>query len=268
MPKISIHTSDRTHSLVKAIESQLGDTNVELLVRTAKEAQWVFSNADSEYALVSPLEYAAHQSDYSILTGACVSAVSATADILLVINKGLKTIGSLAVAGDSEFETVLAQIVLKEKFGLAPVIRSLSADILSSLHMHDAVLLTREDAASVNLEPYAVLDLVDEWFDLTQMPLVREIVIGWNDKIEPHIDAIVRAAGIRADANALEALQETANEQLPGDDIYLLPGHYRYLMDEGAEDSLNAFYRLAFFHGFLRDIPQLNFWIEEMVSSS
>ena len=119
---------NRTQPLLHALESCFQGTEVELLCGSEKDAEWSFENAESEYALVSPLVYAAHQGDYSILGGACIAAVSSTNDVLLVMKKGLKSISSIAVSDDAALEVMLTWIVLKEKFGIAPSVRPLKGE--------------------------------------------------------------------------------------------------------------------------------------------
>ncbi len=268
MPKLSAPILHRTQPLLNELDALFTGTGVELLCQSQDDVRWSFENAGSEYALVSPLVYAAHQGDYSILGGACVAAVSSTDDLLLVINKGLASIASIAVSDDFSMETILTWIVLKEKFDISPLARPFKGDWLHALETYDAALVTRETTSTIDLSQYAVLDIIDEWFDFISLPFVREILIGWNDKIESEHDAIVRDAGNNADRLALENLMEWENEMSLHDAVHTIPGHYRYRFDEDVVEGLNTFYRFAFFHGYLRDIPELHFRQQEMTPAS
>jgi len=71
------------------------------------------------------------------------------------------------------------------------MVRPLKGDWMQALDAYDAVLLSRDTSSTIDASRFAVIDVIDEWYDLTLLPFVRELFLGWNDKIESGHEALV-----------------------------------------------------------------------------
>jgi len=106
--------------------------------------------------------------------------------------------------------------------------------------------------------------MFDEWFDLTQLPFLREVFVGWDARMDPAMDDAVRRAGDVVDAAVLRTLDEEMRGRGSSPDATAtLPPHYRYCFTPDAQEGLQTFFQMAFFHGLRKDIPNFRFWTPE-----
>lgn len=231
------------------------------------DASWKLQESETDLALLSPLFFGKRESDLALLGGACVAAVGATGEWLLHFQAGLRSIRTVGYFGERGMPTILAEIILKEKYGMHPRMQQLpapsAATPLDALLSTVDALLTTSDAQRADILSPSHIDLIDEWYDMTQLPLVREVFIGWEARLSGAIDAAIRAAGEKADTVALQ----TVDEKMHGGDslnaIEAIPSHFRYRYSDDVVEGLQVFFQLAFFHGLHRDIPDLVFWEPE-----
>ena len=233
---------------------------------TASEASWSLAESMTDLALVSPLFFGKRESDVALMGGACVAAVGATGEWLLHFHRGLRSIGTVGYFGERGMATILAEIILKEKYGMHPRLQQLPtpADAAASRALFDSVdaLLTTGDAQRAHIDSPSHIDIIDEWFDMTQLPLVREVFIGWETRIDAAIDAAIRTAGEAADNEALRQLDAKMQGRGSDSELEALPAHFRYRFTEDVAEGLEEFFRLAFYYGLHRDIPDFVFWTE------
>jgi predicted solute-binding protein len=243
--------------LLEALREAAGDSVRIEMLPTEEEVAWRLREGECDAALVSPLVYAADQSEYILLPGGCVAAVSATDDLLLTFNPGLHHFGTVGAVGVAAADRMLCEIVLREKYGMSPEFRDAQGSVDEVLAWADAVLEARE-AAKQSSAIENTLDVIDEWFDMTQLPYVRSVIAARESAVTDSLAKIVETAGTRADLEVLEYLKSRLEEQFSPDERHVLPGHYRYVFDDAAREGLNEFFRLAFFYGLHRDVPLLN----------
>lgn len=227
----------------------------------AADAAWQLLEQQVTMGLVHPLVAGRNTAELSLIERAGIFAVGPTGDSLLVFNPGLRDFSSIGVRALDDPDSILASVVLREKFDMSPVLRQYDGPIDDALRLCDAVLVTGSDAVA-RAEGRATIDIVDEWYDFTELPFPRAVAAAWNHLVtQPEADALVRAAAT-ADRQSLDLLEGRMKDQALGDLMHLVPGHYRYTLDEDALEGMTEFLRLAFLHGLSRDIPTFKFWSE------
>ncbi|MEX1139184.1 MAG: MqnA/MqnD/SBP family protein [Bacteroidota bacterium] len=206
-------------------------------------------------AFLSPLDYARHGGNYQIVPGLCASSTEPTGTIRLYINPNRKNISNLAVDIRVTSEIILARIVLLEKFPNLPSGKQ-NLTILPMLPDPKAMLAKADAALVVNLAPSKgpgdlfSLDLVEEWNDLTGLPYVHGVWVVREDRFTED------------EARGLLTAKEAGVAELPGRELDLGKyfGAFSYEMNHQQVESLLEYFRYAFFHGVLGDIPELNFF--------
>lgn len=261
MATLVTQINEHNRVLIDALALSMGPM-LTLRDMPASEAAWTLFESEADFALASPLLYGQRESDMTLLGGACVSAVGATGEWLLHFNSGLHSIETVGYFGERGMSTMLAEIVLKEKFGMAPRLLQVSGEAQQALASVDA-LLTTDDLQRTGFDSPSHIDIIDEWFDMTQLPLVRELFIGWETRMDAVIDAAVRSAGELVDAEALHAVEVMMEQRDTLLETEAIPAHFRYRITEDALEGLEAFLQMAFFHGLHRDIPDIVFWKDE-----
>lgn len=123
---------------------------------------------------VSSIEYAAHAEDLLLFPRVSITTDGAVDSIILVSNRRIEKIGSVALTGDSATSVVLLKILLRQRFGIEPDYVPLEGDYREALKTHDAVLLIGDQALEVcySGEWKWGYDLGAGWKDLTGLPMV------------------------------------------------------------------------------------------------
>jgi predicted solute-binding protein len=196
-------------------------------------------------AFLSPIEYAKEYRESRIIPRIGVVSEGESQSVLLVFNEQIRKLQTVAVDPAFPSEIVLTNIVLKEKYDTTPQFIPITGTIDEAFTKADAVL-------AVDREAFAVrgirnkLDLVDEWFDLTEMSFVHGMwVVRENALTTDDVNGLI------ASVQPAEALHEVDSEGKE----YL--GNFRYELDDEAVASLNEFFRMAYYHGILTDIPDV-----------
>lgn len=221
---------------------------------TESEADWLFVERECGAGLVSPLAYAAREGEVSILPGLAVGEIGDTGSLVLRFAPQQRDIRRVLYPIGARMDQILASIVLREKYDLTPQFLAVDPADLHVREEGDAVLLTDPDALDDGI------DIVDEWFDYTQLPFVRSIVVGWNDMVDETVLEPIRRIGEEGDEESVRLLDTVMQGHLSPDQRHQVFSHRRYLLDETMQDALRVFYHFAFLHGQLRDVPDLTLW--------
>ncbi|MCZ7554975.1 MAG: hypothetical protein M5R41_01060 [Bacteroidia bacterium] len=258
MLSLVYHRSGRNGELIEAVRRAAED-GITLHEALPAHVDWMLLEQQADAALASPLLYGQREGDLVLLPGASLTASGATADVFLHFREGLKTIATLGYYGEADINTMLAQVILKEKYGMAPRLSRLTQPPAEALTVVDALLLAQKEDAPAAL-PQSAIDLYDEWFDMTQLPFVREVFLAWEAMVTPEFAEAVRTAGEMLDDAALRQLEHHMEHERPEVETSTIPPHYRYRFTDDAGEGLRMFFQLAFFHGLHRDIPDFRIW--------
>jgi len=218
-------------------------------------------------AFLSPIDYGRHGGDYRIVPRISISSSRATGTITLYINQNVRNIHRLAVDIRMTSEIILAKIILLEKFS------NLSSDtatiqFIPMMPNVDEMLAKADAALVVNHYPgqfvstnlFAV-DLVQEWRDLTELPYVHGIWVGREDRLsEETISLLIE--GQKKGESMLRSVAEKMSPEIkrPADECQKYLESFRYSLGEAEEESLSEFFRYAYYHGSLGDVPECNFF--------
>jgi predicted solute-binding protein len=218
-------------------------------------------------AFLSPIDYARHGGEYCILPNVCAASSAPTGTIQLILKSELRNIERVAVDIRYTSEIILAKILLLEKFRNEPTSSSslqflpMMPDVDMMLAKADAALIVNSSPSTRNDRNHFVLDLVEEWFDLTELPYVHGFWVGRETELlENEASALLNAKnqGVLLRSNIAEAYAQKHNIALAAARDYLQTFSYDFGKHE--EDSLAEFFHYAFFHGAIGDIPDLRYF--------
>ena len=196
-------------------------------------------------AFLSPIDYARDCSAYSILPRVGVVSEGESRSVLLLFRERARKIATIAADPSSISEIVLAHLVLAEKYDTIPTVVPFSGSIDQALEKADAVLCFGDVAYDLR-ERKNTLDLVDEWKDITDLPYVHGFwVIRENALTPAEVNAVVETS-----RQGVSKLDEIAP-----DGEYLK--RFSYDLTEEAFSALGEFFRMAYYHGILKDIPEV-----------
>ena len=121
--------------------------------------------------LISSIEYL-RTPDLKIVPGLCIASPERVRSVILLCRVPPEAIKTLALDTSSRTSVVLAQILLRERYGVAPSVTEMPPDIDAMLAGHDAALMIGDKAMKVGREGLMVLDLAEEWHAWTGLPFV------------------------------------------------------------------------------------------------
>ncbi len=209
-------------------------------------------------AFLSPIDYAREYAMYRILPGVAVVAEGESRSALALFNEHLHSIKSLAVDARSSSEIVLAHLVMAEKYDTVPKIIPFIGSVEQALDKADAVLCVGDEALHM-MDHTNKLDLVDEWEDITGMPFVHGMWVAREKAFSPsETNNLIESA-----RRGVERVDEYVQSAPAG---YF--EQFGYEFNQAAITSLTEFFRMAYYHGILQDIPDVKFHSLDGMSDS
>jgi chorismate dehydratase len=218
----------------------------ELVEGAPAQLAYELRQAALDGAFLSPIDYARDYSRLMLVPDVGAVSEGESGAILLVFHEKTRKIETVCADPAFASEVVLAHLVLVEKYGIAPQIVPFAGPWEEALGKADAVLAAGDEALSLARTPNK-MDLVDEWKDITEFPYVHGVwAVRENALTERELRLIVEGTRL-------------GEKQLPTGAEMGFFHHFRYRLDEPAVNGLTEFYRMAYYHGILKDIPEIRF---------
>jgi chorismate dehydratase len=126
---------------------------------------------DADVGLIPAAEYQCIP-DLRVLPGLAIASKKKVESVLFVSRKPVHKVRTVALDTSSRTSAVLVQLLLRRKFLLRPQYRSAAPDLDRMLEGHDSALIIGNPALLVDRDRYYVLDLVEQWVELTGKPFV------------------------------------------------------------------------------------------------
>jgi predicted solute-binding protein len=142
-----------------------------------------------------------------IIRGAGIAAHGAVRSILLISKVAPAEIRTLALDASSRTSVVLARIVLRDRYGATPRCITMPPDLSTMLEAADAALVIGDPALRIDplQAPHTALDLGQEWFQMTGLPMVFAVWAGRPEVVTPEIELAFRDSA-RCGAEHLEEI--------------------------------------------------------------
>jgi chorismate dehydratase len=199
-------------------------------------------------AFLSPIDYAREYSRCRIVPSVCVCSEEESAAVCLVFHAGLPRVESIAIDPSAGSEVVLAHLIFAEKYDSAPTMVPMAGTVDQALEQTDAVLLLGDSARKVRGNKQK-LDLVDEWKDMTGLPYVHGFWVAPEETLSPSELRLIVESGHQGAAHLEDFSPDTA---------YL--SRFGYQLNEEALSGLSEYFRMAFYHGILKDLPDIKLY--------
>jgi len=148
-----------------------------------------------------------------IIRGTGIACRGRVRSILLISRVSPDRIRTLATDSSSRTSVMLARILLAKRFAVEPALLSMPPDLPSMLEAADAALIIGDPALHLDPStiPFYVLDLGEEWLELTGLPMVFAVWAGKPSVIRPEMAEIFQASC----SFGLQRLQEIAKLEGP-----------------------------------------------------
>jgi chorismate dehydratase len=244
---------------------------VDLLPELSSQNALRLKSRELDVALLSPIDYARNSDEYLMVPNICASSTG-NRTMLLHFREGLRKINTIAADIGLTSELVLAKIILIEKYDtnpqfipMAPTNPASTPDVAAMLAEADAALLVGGPALLSSLDTKCNIDLVEEWVDLTDLPYVHAIWLSHRNSLSPSKVSLLRQScdeGRRHLRNIALAASREGQGTPKECESYL--ASFNFNLDEEVIEGISEFYRYAFYHGILGEVPEMRFYLPEL----
>lgn len=197
----------------------------------------------------------------TVLPGLAIAATHEVRSVLLVSKVPIGEITAVALDENSRTSAALVRMILRDRYGLAPIFRQARADLDEMLAQADAALIIGDPALTVQRERYVVLDLAGEWLEMTGLPFVFAVWAARDEVATAELVAPFTESFETGLAELDQIVAETATET--GLSPAVLRDYFtrnlRYRMGPAERAGLAEFLRRAELHGLTSRPSALRF---------
>lgn len=215
-----------------------------------------------DVATIPSIEYARHP-EFTIVSDACIACDGPVRSVKLYGRVPVEDIQTLGLDVGSRTSAALTKVLLRERFGIVPKLRSLPIGVELGDMPADAVLVIGDRGmAPVNKTFEFVWDLGEEWSRWTGLPFVFSLWVA-----RPGVDlrglektlALARDAGLTRLAEI--ARQEAPQTGIPEEDcLSYLRDHLEFRFGRRQQQGLERFFALAAKHRLAPEGVTLRFY--------
>ncbi len=213
---------------------------------------------------LSPIDLAKDSSSLVVVPDVGLWSNGGSSSVTVHFRAGLHDIETLAVDPAFASEAILAKIIFSEEFSANPQIVPVSGGVEQMLAHADAALLVGDAALREAAFYPDALDLTESWVQMTELPFLHGLWCAREEDLTQEIVHILQV-GRRADTDALSgiAARVAGEKRFPGLSSDILREHlegFSYDLPEDAIDGMREFFRFAYYHGALPDIPEIRMY--------
>jgi len=204
-----------------------------------------------------------------ILPDAVIASKNDVRSILLVSQKPIEQVETIAADTSSRTSVVLTQVLCQKLWGGAREMRPMAPDVDSMLAACDAALLIGDSALRLDPAKYRSYDLAAEWRKLTGLPFVFAVwALRMSALSETSRDPDPATVLSRSRDHGTEPRNIATIARLWAPHLQLsetaiteyLTQHIDYKLDPENRAGLELFYRYAAELGVIPEVPSLRFY--------
>jgi chorismate dehydratase len=219
--------------------------------------------ADSQVdaALVPVIEYQ-RIPNISLIPDVCVGSKNEVLSVVLVSKQSdISNVQSVALDESSRTSAALVKIIFREFVGTEPSWMTQSPNLNAMLEQHDAALMIGDPAMTFPRRDITVWDLAGLWHRYTGLGFVFAM---WMVRKEAVKQAqLIDFAGARSEGVVcIEEIVDYFQSRIPLERDQLvsyLSESISYYLDGKMRRGLDLYFQLAWKHGLIEDLWQLNF---------
>ncbi len=223
------------------------DPRMELVIDYPSRLADALAAGQLDVAMIPSIEYARHP-EFSIISDVCIACDGPVRSVKLYGRVPVEDVRTLALDEGSRTSAALARILLKERFGVVPELRTLPIGVELNDVPADAVLMIGDRGmAPVNRVFEFVWDLGEEWSRWTGLPFVFSL---WVARPGVDLRGVERTLATARDVG-LTRLAEIARREAPligvaeADCLSYLRDHLEFRLGRRQRQGLERFFALA-----------------------
>jgi chorismate dehydratase len=248
------------------------------ILSTPAECADQLANGSVDIGLIPSIEYQRIKGS-KIIAGPVVASRHRVRSVLLISNKPMWEVKTLACDSGSRTSVALAQILLHEIYRVKPELRTQAPDIAQMLGQCDAAVVIGDTALKfmeenerpnaekqksylkLSPEPLLVFDMVERWKTLTGLPFVFAFWAARSGFQDVNVTALLKASrdfGVASTTVIAERYSETLSMKKEYLQEYL-DHNVHYFMDEASSEGLRIFYEKAARIGAIKAVRPVEF---------
>ncbi|MCS7192888.1 MAG: menaquinone biosynthesis protein [Armatimonadetes bacterium] len=195
-----------------------------------------------------------------IVADVALSSDGAVRSVLLISKVPLFQIETIAVDKGSRSSLLLLKILMAERFGIAPLLFPAEPKLEAMLERADAALLIGDAALLAQVSPFwQVIDLGQEWKNLTGLPFVFAVWVIGNKAFETEIANWLIKAKVEGLRNLETIIDEEAQKRSLDQKLvrHYLTECIHYDLTDSHLKSIRTFSELCIKHGFLPSVREV-----------
>ncbi len=205
--------------------------------------------------------------DLAVIPNVAIAATRAVRSILLVSEKPLDQVRTVALDTSSRTSVALLKVIFAKWLGGPREYASAAPDLPRMLANHDAALLIGDPALQVDRARYHTLDLAEEWIARTGKPFVfafwaLRVAVLEADRSAKIVGMFQRSRDHGIEPANLETIVREWTPRLNLTEAIVrayLTTNIHYFLDAPALEGLSLYYRYAEECGALPQAPVLRF---------
>lgn len=219
-------------------------TGVDAVWGTPSEINAALIRGDVDMGPISSIEYARHRDLFEVVPGMGISARGEVGSVLLFLNGKPEHVRRIAVDRASATSVVLLRQIMRQKYGIDPLLVPITADLDRMLARCDGALIIGDAALGAKRHSELMtLDLAAEWFNMTGLPFVFALWVARKDALSRRGEQVRRLIAMLHHSldQGLAALDEVA---LSAEDRRYL-GRLRYRLEKDDNRGMDLFFEMA-----------------------
>jgi chorismate dehydratase len=197
---------------------------------------------DLDVTLVSSIELG-RIPDLTVIPGLAIGSLGAVRSVLLVSRRPLVEIATLALDPASRTSNALAEVLLRERYGISPSAQECSGTMEEALATHDAVVRIGDQALfTASPAGATILDLGQAWTEWTSLPFVYAVWAARDGVLDQGLCEAFHASSRQGQAAVGEIAKAAPDPELGR--VYLTR-HVRYGLGKKELAGLSRFLELA-----------------------
>lgn len=249
---IAVPDSPMYAPLVANIDSIAAARGFDILRLPEVECADMLLRNHAKLALVSPLGYGSGvgRADYRIVPGPAYINQGLTYTASIYMRENADDLRTCVSPHARDFVPRLGAMILNEKFGLPLAVEPVKPEpVAALLAQYDVVIDWGFDA-----QQKVVLDISDEWSDLTSLPLPMLMWVCRPDEMPENLAEIVQSF-VAADVQPIQIAERTyhgANAEREGSILWQ--------WSDELEPALHKIFEMMFFLQLIPEIPAIKLW--------
>lgn len=222
-----------------------------------------------DVGLIPSIEYARGSDPYWIVPEVAIASFGPVLTVRLFWKGNLRQIGRVALDQSSRTSAALLQILLAERYDMAPAWVAMEPDLDAMLGRADAALIIGDPVFDHLADDLNFMDLGAEWSEWTALPFVYAFWAGRAEALQMEdVAALVRARA-RGAALVPQIAEDFARQHGGEAEVYerYLTENIHFTFGDQEKQGLQLFLRLAYQHDLVPTHTETRFFQTAEVSA-